>query len=130
AGIAAFVTVVAAPPTATAAAIARRPEQLHGFRDDLGGVALLTFLDVPFAGLQTTLDIDRTPLLQVLAGNFRKSVEEHHAVPFGFLALLARRLVVAHARRGQRDVADLAAVGRRTVLGVSPKIAKKDHLVD
>src|SRR5262249_59401594 len=67
-------------------------EHLHALGDDLGRVALLAFLVLPLARAQRPLDIDLRAFLQVLAGDLREAVEEHHTVPLGTLLLLAARL--------------------------------------
>src|SRR5690554_5857912 len=58
----------------------------HDFR----GVTILTILPLPFAGLQSALDIDLGAFTQILGGNFRELSKNHNFMPFGFGHHLAR----------------------------------------
>src|ERR1041385_2763373 len=58
-------------------------EELHGHGDDLGGLALLSFLVLPLAGLQATLDVDLAALVQVLAAILGRAAPHHDTVPLG-----------------------------------------------
>src|SRR5690606_25601532 len=120
---------VAATAT-TALAAFTAAEQLHLVGDDLGRPAILAFLVLPLAGLQVALDVAGAAFLEVLAGDLGESVEEHHPVPFGFLATLAGLLVLPVARGGEGDVADCRAIGRVADLGVATEVPDQDHLVD
>src|SRR5690606_36125137 len=124
---------VAAATTATATtalAAFTAAEQLHLVGDNLGRPAILAFLVLPLAGLKVALDVAGAAFLEVLAGDLGESVEEHHPVPFGFLATLAGLLVLPVARGGEGDVADCRAIGRVADLGVATEVPDQDHLVD
>src|SRR5678816_3706486 len=58
--------ILAARVHALAAAAALAAQELDGVRDDLGGLALLSFLVLPLARLQAALDVDRAALVEVL----------------------------------------------------------------
>src|SRR5690606_25285021 len=88
------------------------------------------FLVLPLAGLQAALDVDRTALLQVFARDLGQAVVEHHAVPFGFFAALARGLVLPLGRGGDGDVADRRTIGAVTDFGVTPQVADENDFVD
>src|SRR5262249_62269840 len=66
----------------------------HVARPDLGSRSLDAFLIVPFAGLQSTFDVDLLSFGQILIADFSQTVPHHHIVPFGFLLALTRRLLV------------------------------------
>src|SRR6185369_16045388 len=125
-GAAALAVVVAT----TAAHALAAAEQLHLVRDDLGGVVVLAFLVLPLARLQAALDVDRTALLQVFAGDLRQAVVEDHAVPFGLFLLLAALPVLPVARGGDADVAHRGAARRVAHLGIAAEVADDDDLVD
>src|SRR5690606_8912564 len=70
--IAAAAVVIAALATAApafAAAAEQRQLAAELAQHDLGGIAVLARLVLPFAGFQRTLDIDRAALAQVLLGD-------------------------------------------------------------
>src|SRR5882672_9315351 len=71
------------------AAASARAEHLHRVGDDLGRVAVLPFLVLPFARAQASLDIDLRALLQIFAGYLGQAAEENDPMPFRFLGLLA-----------------------------------------
>src|SRR5690606_32706818 len=81
-------------------------EHLHVAGDDLGGVAVLAVLPLPFAGTQAPLHIHLGTLLQVLLGDLRQAVEEHHPVPLGALLGLPGVLVLPGFAGGDADVGD------------------------
>ena len=129
------VAEVAAAIVAAATALAAAAEQgqlaPEAREHDLGGIALLAALVGPFAGLQLALDIDRAALAQVALGDVGQIlVEDHHAVPLGALAVLARLAVAPALRGGDPQVDDLLIVLRVPHLGIAPEIAHQDHLVD
>src|SRR4051795_11774355 len=96
----------------------------------LRGVALLPALVGPLAGLELALDVDRAALAQVALGDVRQVlVEDHHAVPLGPLARVARLAVLPALRGGDPQVDDLLVALAVAHLGVPPEIAHQDHLV-
>src|SRR5690606_26372117 len=86
----------------TAATFTAAAEHLHLVGDDVGAVLLHAVLAGVLVVAQLALDVDLRALAQVLAGDFAELAEEHHAVPFGALLLVAVA-VVAHAGGGQAD---------------------------
>ena len=58
-------------------------EHLHLVSTDLGGVAVLSILVLPFAGADRALDINLTALAQILAGDFGELSEEGDFMLFG-----------------------------------------------
>src|SRR5690606_31885457 len=107
AALAAIVVVTAAAiliALATAAAFAPSAEQRQLAAElaqhDLGGVAVLAALVLPFAGFQRALDIDRAALAQILLGDLAEVlVEDGDRMPFGAFLALAR-VAVAPGFRG------------------------------
>src|SRR5690606_3037851 len=97
---------------------------------DLGGVAILARLVLPLAGAQAALDVELRTLAQVLAGDLRELPEEHHAVPFGALLLLAGLFVLPGLGGGQRDVGDGVAAGGVARIRVGAAVADQDDFVD
>ncbi len=86
---------------ATFAASAKQYE-IVGY--DLGHIFFLTRrLVVPRARLQSAFDVDFATLFQVLAGNFREPLPEHHIVPLGAVLPLAIFALEALVGR-QRDL--------------------------
>src|SRR5690606_41640552 len=79
---------------AAATAAGTAVEHLHVAGAGLGGVAVLAVLPLPFAGAQAPFHIDLGALFQVLLGDLRQAVEEHHPVPLGALLGLPGVLVV------------------------------------
>ncbi len=62
----------------------------EGAQHDLGAVAVLARLVLPFAGFQLALEIDLRALLQLLLGQAHQAfVEDGNRVPLGALAALA-----------------------------------------
>ncbi len=82
--------------TGRCAAALTAAQHLHGAADvnhDLGGVAILAALILPFTGLQGAFDVDLRAFTQVFARHFGQFAEQHDAVPLGLLFLFAGRLV-------------------------------------
>src|SRR5262249_16153339 len=77
---------------------------------DLGRVAVLAALVLPFAGLQLTLDVNLGAFLQVLLGDLDQIVvEDHDVVPLGLLLALARVLVAPGLAGGDAHADDRIA---------------------
>src|SRR5688572_19635048 len=66
------------------AAIEQHQLAAEFLQDDLGGVAVVAALILPFAGLQLTLDVDLAALAQVIFGDPPEVlVEDRDRMPFG-----------------------------------------------
>jgi len=77
---------------------------LHLGRNDVAGVLFDAVLVGELAVFQPAFDVNRTALLDVLAGDFSKPVIKRDAMPLRVLHRLTRILVLASARRGKCDV--------------------------
>ena len=117
------------PPELNSASPPAAAKQLHAIRDDLRRVFLDAVLVRVLARLQPALDVDGAPFLQEFAGDFRLAPEEHDAMPFGALLLLAA-LVLPLLGGRDVEVGDGVAAGRVARLGIAAEIAEQDHLVD
>src|SRR5882762_3912057 len=106
------------------------PEHLQVITDDLGRVAIVALLVLPFAGAQAALDVDLRALAQVLAGDFRQAPEERHAVPFGTLLLLTGLLVAPALTGCDAQVRHGRAGGHGAGLGVGPQVTDENDFVD
>src|SRR5690554_2378049 len=98
-------------------------EHLHLVGADLGGVAVLAFLVLPLARLQTALDVDLTALAQVLRGDLGQPPEHHHVVPFGRLAALAAGLVLPGVGGRDAQIAQGVAAGHVARFRIAPQVA-------
>ena len=119
-------------PTLLVAGLARAfapAEHLHDVGADLGAVAVLPFLVLPFARAETALDVDLRALLQVLAGDLRQAPEERHAVPLRGFLHLSRGLVLPAVGGGHADVGDRLAARQIARLRVRAEVAHQDDLV-
>src|SRR5204863_466863 len=103
-------------------------KHLHLLRDNLGAVLLLAVF-LPLTGFQTTLDVDRRSLLQILASDFRQATEERDAMPFGGFAHLTATLVLKAIGGCHADVGDRVATGHVTCFRISTEVAHDDDLV-
>ena len=112
------------------AAFAASAEQHQIVGHDLGHVLLLAGLFVvPGAGLQAAFDVDFAALFQILAGNFRQPLPEHHVVPLGTVlpvAVFAFEALVG----GQGDLGDRCALRRELHFGILAKVSNQDDFVD
>src|SRR3954464_2152007 len=117
-------------PAALARAAQERELAAEAGQHHLRGVALLHALVGPLAGLELALDVDRAALAQVALGDVRQVlVKDHHAVPLGPLARVARLAVLPALRGGDPQVDDLLVALAVAHLGVPPEVAHQDHLV-
>src|SRR5260221_8019740 len=121
-------TLRAGVGTRLAAAFAAA-EHLHHVAADLGRVAVLAFLVLPFARAQAALDIDLRALLQILARHLGEAPEERDAMPFGRFLHLAARLVLPLVGGGDTDVDDRLAARQIARLWIRSQIADDDDLV-
>src|SRR5206468_7542996 len=119
-----------AAATATAvAAVEQHQFTAEALKHDLGGIAVVTRLVGPFAGLDLAFEIDLRALAQIILGHPAEVlVEDHHLVPFGAFLPLAV-LALPALRGGDAHVDDLAAVVERTRFRVRAQITDQDHLV-
>src|SRR5258708_4825047 len=112
-----------------AAAFTARTKQHKIVCDDLGHVLFLAGrLIVPGAGLQAAFDVDLAALLQILAGNLRQPLPQHHIVPFGAvlpLAVFALETLVG----GQGDLRDRRALRRELHFGILAKVSNQDDFI-
>src|SRR6185312_16150701 len=88
---------------ATAALDFSAAEKLDGVRDDLGRVTLLAVL-VPRTRLETALDVDRTPLVEILGAILSGLSPDLDAMPLGLFLLLS--VLGPRFVRGQAQLAD------------------------
>src|ERR1700689_3220195 len=96
-----------------------------------GRVAVLTGLVLPFARLQRAFDENLRTLLEILLGDPAQIlIEDDNAVPFGFFAPLAGRLVFPGFRSGETQIRNRASVLGATNFRIRAQIADQDHLVD
>src|SRR4051794_39282375 len=117
-------------PAALARAAQERELAAEAGQHHLRGGALLPALVGPLAGLELALDVDRAALAQVARGDVRQVlVEDHHAVPLGPLARVARLAVLPAFRGGDPQVDDLLVALAVAHLGVPPEVAHQDPLV-
>jgi len=109
-------------------------QHLHDTREAIdqhfGGIAFLTALILPLAGLQFAFNVDLRALLQVFASDLGELAHEHHAVPLDSLFLLAGLLIAPAFTGGEGDVGDGAAAGHIANFGVLPQITDQDDFVD
>ena len=108
-------------------ATATLSQYLHSRAFDFGCVTVSTFLVLPLARADASLDIQRRTLAQVFAGDFSEAAVENDAMPFGDFPLLAAGLVLPFFGRRQANITDGIAV--RCVAGfrVVAKVADKDY---
>src|SRR6056297_1067939 len=121
----------AAAAAAVGAAVEHGQLAAIGAQHDLGAVAVLTGLVLPFARLELALDIDLGALAQVLLGHARERLgKDRDRVPLGLFAPLAGVAILPLLGGGDAKVADLAPVLEGAGLGVAAEIADDDDLVD
>src|SRR6185312_11292972 len=114
-----------------AAAVEHGQVRIEALQHDLGRVAVVAVLVLPFARLQRALEINLGALLQVLLSDLGKALaEDHHAMPFRLLAPLAGRLVAPVLRGGDAQIDDRAAVLGAADLRIRAEIADQNHFVD
>ena len=125
----------AAGAPAPAAACARScaaiaAEELHRLRDDLGGPLLLALAVFPLARLETSLDVDRAALREVLRAELGGAAPRDDAMPLRLLFPAATVLLVPRLGGGEREVRDRLAALRVAKLRVAAEIPDQDGLVD
>src|SRR5262249_46347030 len=91
---------------------------------DLGRVAILAALVLPFARLQLAFDIDLRALLQILLGDLGEVVVENDdIVPLGLVLALAGILVAPGLGGGDPEIDDRVARIEPPDFGIRPQIA-------
>ena len=116
--------------TRVAAAVEHCQFTPEALQDDLRGVAVLTLLVGPFAGLELALHIDLRSLAKKPLNDIDEAVvEDHDPVPFGAFATLTRRLVAPRLGGGEGEIGDARPVLKRTDLRITSQIADEDDLV-
>src|SRR4051794_41966038 len=102
-----------------------------GYRRRAGPRYWLAALVGPLAGLQRALEVDRAALAQVALGDLGQVlVEDHHPMPLGPLAWLARLAVLPALAGRDREVHDLLVILGVTHLGVAAGVTYQEKLVD
>ena len=115
---------------AAASAVQHGERAVIALQDDLSGIAVITILVLPFAGLQLAFDVNLGALLQVLLRDPHKAfLEDRNLVPFGALAALTGILVFPGFRGRDPQIADLTAILELPDFRISAEIADKDDLV-
>src|SRR5208337_2571158 len=89
---------------------------------------LAGLLVVPGAGLQPAFDVDLAAFFQILPGDFRQSLPEHHIVPLGAVLPLAVFALEALIGR-QGDLRDGRALRRELYFGILAEISNQDDFV-
>src|SRR5262249_39047088 len=126
---AATAATTTAATTTAATAVTSAAEELDVVGDDLGDVALLTFLVVVAAGLDAALDEDLPPLRQLLRADFGGLAPHDDAVPLG--ALLALTVLVLPALAGrQAELVHAGVAGRVAHVGIRTQVPDEDDFVD
>src|SRR5208282_5554649 len=102
----------------------------EALQHDLGRVAVLAGLVLPFARLQRAFEVNLRAFLEILLDDPAQIlIEDDDAVPFGLFPPLAGRLVAPGLRRGDAQIRHRPAVLGATDFGVGTQIADQDHLV-
>ena len=97
---------------------------------NLGRVAILAGLILPFPGFQLALDINLTALAQVFLGHIAQAIiENRDRMPFGAFLLIAVPVLIA-LRRGDAQVHHLAAILEIAHFRVPPQTAQDNDLID
>src|ERR1019366_8338194 len=123
--------VAAEVTAATATGTVQHGElRIEALQHDLGGIAILARLILPFAGLQGAFEIDLGALLQILLGDLAEPlVEDDHAVPLGLFLALSGRLVAPAFGGGHPQIRDRPAVLGTPDFRIRTEIADQDDLV-
>src|SRR5262249_45146755 len=100
-------------------------------QNNLGGIAVLAGLVLPFACLQRTFEVNLRALLEVLLGDpAQVLVEDDDAVPFGLFPPLAACLVAPALGSGDAQVGHWPSILGAPNFRVRAQIADQDDLVD
>src|SRR3546814_13356975 len=99
-------------------------------RSDLGRIAVLPVLVLPFAGLELAFDIDLAALAQIAFGHIGKTfAEDRDRMPFGLFLALAGVAVLPRFGRGDAPIDNLAAVLERPAFRISAEFPDQAHFV-
>ena len=116
---------------AAGATVQHRQRAAEALQHDLGRVALLAALVLPFARLQLALDVDFGAFLQILLHYLAQWLaEDHDAMPLGLFLALAGGLVAPAFAGGDVEIGDRAAVLGAADLRILAQIADQNDLVD
>src|SRR5690554_2304355 len=105
-------------------------EHLQLAGHDLGGIAILTILPLPFARAQAAFDIHLRAFFQVFAGDLGQTIEKYHPMPLGTLLHLPALLVLPGFAGGDIHIRDGVAARHETGFRVSAQVANQDYLVN
>src|SRR5580765_166309 len=118
-------------PCSAAGAVEHGQRRVEALQHDLGRVAVLAVLVLPFARLQRAFEINLRAFLEVLLGNLGEALAaDDDAMPFGLLAPFAGCLVAPAFRGRDPQIDDRAAVLSAADFGVGAQIADENDLVD
>src|SRR6476646_6585636 len=113
-----------------AAAVAARPQELHGVGHDLDGRALASVLRRPLSPLEPAVDGDGAALREVLGAVLALGAPDLDVEVVGLLDPLAARLVLVAAVHCQPEPAHRRAAGQRRELGIGGQVACQDDSID
>src|SRR6185312_3236729 len=129
--VATALLVVAAGTAAAGPAVEHRQHRIEALEHDLGGIAVLARLVLPFARLQLAFQIDLGPLPEILLGNLAQPLaEDDDAVPLRLLPPLAGVAIAPVLRGGDAQIGDRLAVLGAADLRIGAEIADQNDLVD
>jgi multiple antibiotic resistance protein len=122
---------VIAPSRSATGAVEHSQLRVEALQHDLGGVAFLPVLVLPFARLQRAFQINLRAFLEILLGDLAEAfIEDHYAMPFSLLTPLASRSVTPALRRRHPQIRDRTAVLGPADFWVGAEITDEDHFVD
>ena len=99
-------------------------------QDNFGGIFLDTALIGPFSGLELAFEIDLASLMDVLLHHIDELfIEDHHPVPFGFLAPFVGPFIEPPFRSGNGKIGYPVAVLHGADFGVTAQITHQDDFV-
>src|SRR5258708_26232778 len=104
--------------------------RIEALQHDLGGIAVLARLVLPFAGLQGAFEINLGALLQILLHDLAEPlVEDDDAVPLGLFLAFSGRLVAPAFGGGHPQIRDRPAVLGAPDFRIRTEISDQDDLV-
>jgi len=103
----------------------------EALNDDLGAIAVLPALILPFAGLQLAFDEYLAALFQVAFDHADQPFgKDRNRVPLGLFLAFAGLAIFPRFRCGDPQIGDLAAVLKTANFGIGPQIADQHDLVE